>query len=157
MIDDSRPLTLERLADEREIERVLIAYATAVDTRNWPEFDAIFAPSVHAIYGNDPKSQFVCTDREAVRTMCRENLAGCGPTQHLLANFRIEVDGDAASSICSVQAGHFGRGEARSARYELWGEYRDKWARGPEGWRITHRQLHAIKDFGEPERVLGPA
>ena len=157
MENDPQNLTLEMLADEREIEGILIAYATAVDTRSWAEFDRIFDPSAHAVYGNDPKSQFVCEGRDAIRTMCQENLSGCGPTQHLLANFRIDLSGDSASSICSVQAGHFGRGEARSARYELWGEYRDEWAKGPEGWRITRRKLHVIRDFGEPKRVLGPA
>ncbi len=156
MADDSQDLTLEVLADERRIERVLIAYATAVDTRNWAGFDAIFDVAARAVYGNDPRSQLVCEDREAIRAMCRKNLDGCGPTQHLLSNFRIDVAGDRASSVCSVQAGHFGRGEARQARYELWGEYRDELQKGAAGWRITQRQLHVIRDFGEPDRVLGP-
>jgi 3-phenylpropionate/cinnamic acid dioxygenase small subunit len=156
MADDSQDLILEVLANERRIERVLIAYATAVDTRNWIGFDEIFDVAARAVYGNDPRSQFVCEDREAIRAMCRKNLDGCGPTQHLLTNFRIDVAGDRASSICSVQAGHFGRGEARQARYELWGEYRDEWVKGPAGWRITQRQLHVIRDFGEQGRVLGP-
>ena len=155
MADDSQALTLEVLADERRIERVLVAYATAVDTRNWAGLDEIFDVAARAVYGNDPRSQFVCEDREAIREMCRKNLDGCGPTQHLLTNFRIDVAGDRASSICSVQAGHFGRGEARKARYELWGEYRDEWVKGSAGWRITRRKLHVIRDFGEPERVLG--
>jgi hypothetical protein len=156
MTNDSQGLTLEVLADERRIQRVLIAYATTVDSRNWEGLDEVFEATARAVYGNDPQSQFVCEGREAIRALCRKNLDGCGPTQHLLTNFRIDISGNRASSICSVQAGHFGRGEARKARYELWGEYRDEWLKGASGWRISQRQLHVIRDFGEPDRVLGP-
>ena len=147
---------LENLRDEALIRRVLIAYATTVDTRDWAALDEIFEPHATAVYGSDPAFQFTCSDREQIREMCRVNLDGCGPTQHLLTNFRIEVDGDSAHSVCSVQAGHFGQGEAARARYEMWGEYRDELVRGDSGWRILKRHLHVVHEFGERDLVLGP-
>jgi hypothetical protein len=147
---------LQSLHDEALIRRVLIAYATTVDSRNWPALDDVFEASASAVYGSDPAFQFRCRDREQIRAMCRANLDGCGPTQHLLTNFRIDVDSDRATSVCSVQAGHFGIGDAAGTRYELWGEYRDELARGDSGWRIVKRQLHVIHEFGERDRVLGP-
>ena len=147
---------LEALRDEALIRKVLIAYATTVDSRDWPALDGVFEESAAAVYGSDPAFQFTCKGREQIREMCKANLDGCGPTQHLLTNFQIEVDGDRATSVCSVQAGHFGTGEASRTSYELWGEYRDELARGDSGWRIVKRHLHVIHEFGDRDRVLGP-
>ncbi len=147
---------LQSLRDEALIRRVLIAYATTVDSRDWPALDDVFEASSSAVYGSDPAFQFRCRDREQIRAMCQANLDGCGPTQHLLTNFQIDVNGDRATSVCSVQAGHFGIGEAARVSYELWGEYRDELARGDSGWRIVKRHLHVIHEFGERDRVLGP-
>lgn len=153
--EDESPL-LQRLRDEALIRRVLIAYATTVDTRDWPALDEIFERSATAVYGSDPAFQFTCSDREQIREMCKANLDGCGPTQHLLTNFRIDVENDCAQSVCSVQAGHFGRGTAARARYEMWGEYRDELVRGDSGWRIIKRHLHVSHEFGQRDLVLGP-
>ena len=146
---------LRTLRAEADIRRVLIAYATTVDTRDWETFDQVFSESARAVYGSDPSFQFVCEGREEITQMCRANLDGCGPTQHLITNFQIDVSGGEARSICSVQAGHFGQGDARDKRYEMWGEYRDDWVEGPDGWRIVKRELHVIHDFGDRDRVLG--
>lgn len=149
-------LMIRTLRAEADIRRVLIAYATTVDTRNWKDFDNIFAESAQAIYGSDPSFQFRCDGRGEIREMCRVNLDGCGPTQHLITNFRIDVEGTSAKSICSVQAGHFGLAEASDKRYEMWGEYRDEWLEDSVGWRITKRHLHVIHEFGDRDQVLGP-
>ena len=143
------------LCAEADIKRVLIAYATTVDTRNWPEFDNVFIESAQAVYGSDPSFQFTCEGRAEIREMCRVNLDGCGPTQHLLTNFQIDIEGDQARSVCSIQAGHFGKGANRNKRYEMWGEYRDDLLESPVGWRITRRQLHVIHEFGDRDQVLG--
>lgn len=150
-------LDLQHEIREREsIQDVLIAYATAVDTRDWESLDRVFAESARAVYGTDPAFQFVCEGRNEIRTMCEANLGGCGPTQHLLANFRISVDRDRAQSVCSVQAGHFGIDEHVESRYEMWGEYRDDLERYKSGWRIVNRHLHVIHEFGDRGNVLGP-
>lgn len=149
-------LRLQGLQDEALIQRVLIGYATTVDTRDWPALDDVFDEKANAVYGSDPTFQFKCTGREQIREMCKVNLDGCGPTQHLLTNFRIDVEGNRAQSVCSVQAGHFGLGEAAQSRYEMWGEYRDELIRSESGWRIIKRHLHVSHEFGDRERVLGP-
>jgi len=38
----------------------------------------------------------------------QSHLGGCGPTQHLLGNYDIDVDGDRASSSCRLRAYHCG-------------------------------------------------
>lgn len=148
--------TLRTLQAESDIKRVLIAYASTVDSRNWQDFHLVFMESARAVYGSDPAFQFTCEGIGEITEMCRANLDGCGPTQHLITNFRIDIEGSTARSICSVQAGHFGRGEARDKRYEMWGEYRDDWIEENGLWRITRRTLHVIHEFGDRDQVLGP-
>jgi 3-phenylpropionate/cinnamic acid dioxygenase small subunit len=145
---------IRNLFAEAAIKRVLIAYATTVDTRSWREFDDIFVESAQAVYGSNPSFQFTCEGRAEIREMCKVNLDGCGPTQHLLTNFQIDIEGERASSVCSVQAGHFGKGANSDKRYEMWGEYRDELLESSAGWRITRRQLHVIHEFGDRDQVL---
>ena len=151
-------LDLQReIRDRESIQDVLVAYATAMDTRDWKSLDRIFSKSARAVYGSDPSFQFVCEDRNEIRALCEANLGGCGPTQHLLANFRILVEQDRAQSVCSVQAGHFGVDQYAESRYEMRGEYRDHLERDKSGWRIVKRHLHVIHEFGDRDHVLGSA
>ena len=147
---------LRILRAESDIKRVLIAYAYTVDSRHWPDLGLVFTESARAVYGSDPAFQFTCEGIGEIADMCRANLDGCGPTQHLITNFRIDIDGGTARSVCSVQAGHFGQGEASHKRYEMWGEYRDHWREETNGWRITERVLHVVHEFGDRDQVLGP-
>ena len=90
---------LRTLRAEADIRRILIAYATTVDTRNWPMFTQVFSESAQAVYGSDPSFQFICNGLGEITDMCRANLDGCGPTQHLITNFRIDIEGERASSV----------------------------------------------------------
>lgn len=138
-------------ADQRAIEAVLVRYALACDTRDWSLFDTVFSPAVEANYGGEYRLQ----GREAVVGMIRHLLGGCGPTQHLLGNFRITVDGDTARCACYVRAAHAGKGSRSALLYEVWAEYRDTLARVDGDWRITARQMVVSHETGTRE-VLQP-
>jgi hypothetical protein len=88
--------------------------------------------------------------------MIRRHLDACGPTQHLLGNFVVELAGDAARSTCSVRAFHAGVGAAAGRTYEVLAEYRDALERRPEGWRVARRTMRVSQEIGSRE-VLGPA
>jgi hypothetical protein len=87
--------------------------------------------------------------------MIRSMLGGCGPSQHLMGNFRISINGDLANCACYVQAAHAGRNENEEKTYEVWAEYRDKLERKESGWKIVERYMHIIKELGARD-VLGP-
>lgn len=137
-------------ADRLAIIEVLTRYATALDHRDWALLDQLFAPDVEGRFGGSPLSG--C---EAVRRMIRSHLDGCGPTQHLLSNFRIELSGDTARSVCSVRAFHAGSGAAAGKTYELFGEYRDELRRLPQGWRVVLRSMWVSHEIGSRE-LLSP-
>lgn len=118
-------------------------YATALDARDWALLDEVFTPDAVGDYGAGPLH-----GREALRELVRRMLGGSGPSQHLLANHRVELDGDAARCVCQVRAFSAGAGAAAGRSYELLGEYRDRLVRTPEGWRIAHREMSVHHEIG---------
>jgi 3-phenylpropionate/cinnamic acid dioxygenase small subunit len=137
--------------DERAIEQILIRYALACDRRDWQLMNDVFLPDVVANYGGEYRIQ----GRDKVVGMIRSLLDGCGPTQHLLGNFRIVVEGDTASCECYVRAAHAGRGEQASLTYEVWAEYRDTLRRTDEGWRISERKMVVFHQTGDRSILKG--
>ena len=133
-----------------QIAAVLDGYAEALDRRDWKALDEVFAPELEFDFG-----EWVARSRdEAVQTI-RGYLDGCGPTQHLLGNYRIEVDGDTARSRVYVRAFHLGVGDARGKTYEMGGEYRDELRRSAAGWRSYRREGEVFWEVGSRD-VLGP-
>lgn len=143
--------SLERLLLERELHQVLIGYARLCDERDWNAVGEVFSEDASADYGGRH-----LRDRATILAMLRDNLGGCGPTQHLLGNLVVEVDGEAVSSRIAVRASHLGAGEKKGETYECMGHYHDRWTRTDGGWRIAHRAMVVAFEFGS-RKLLGPA
>lgn len=140
-------ITLEALLEEKQIERVVKAYATALDKHDWAALDEVFAPDATAFYDGFGS----VGSRADIVALVRSALERCGTTQHLLGNVVIDIDGDQATAACYLQAIHLGLGGYQGQIMTVWGEYRDRLQRRPEGWRIVHRELavlHASGDIG---------
>ena len=142
---------MKSLSDERwEIVRVLDRYAEALDQRRWELLDQVFAPDLEFDFG-----EWVVRSRADAVKAIRSYLDGCGPTQHLLGNYRIEIDGDTATSSCYVRAFHIGVAAAEGKTYEMGGEYRDELRRTEQGWRSGRRKGLLFWEVGSRD-VLGP-
>jgi hypothetical protein len=143
-------MSLEMLLAEREIYRALVRFARAMDQRDWSALDAIVRPDATADLGLGPVH-----GREEIVGVMRSFLDDCGPTQHLLGNVTIDIDGDTAQSSCYVSDMHKGTGAKAGLTFSTLGEYHDRWQREGDAWRMTHRtklnRAH-IGDIG----VLGP-
>ena len=138
-------------ADDRfAIIAALDRYAECLDTRDWPGLAEVFTDEVEMDFG-----LWGATSLDEVRTRIRSFLGGCGPSQHLLGNYRIELDGDRASSKCYCRVMHMGKGEHEGKTYETWIEYEDEWVRTGEGWRSARRVSHVQMQDGDPS-LLGP-
>lgn len=121
------------LDDRHAIIEQLHLLAAHFDARDWSRIDEVMAPDVQA---------YDCDGLEAVvRDSLRAHLGGCGPSQHLLGNHRIEVDGDRAESITKARVYHQGLGDAADRSFECFGDYHDRWVRTAQGWRMTHRRF----------------
>lgn len=138
--------------EERDrIEQVLVRYAEACDRREWTAFEEVFHDDVIAHYGSD----YHLHGRSQLVAMLRSMLGGCGPTQHLLGNFRIAVHGRQADARCYVRAAHAGSGLHEGKHFEVWGEYLDHLALEGGRWRIMRRSLQVFHATGSRE-LLGP-
>ncbi|WP_445165510.1 nuclear transport factor 2 family protein [Mycolicibacterium sp. Dal123E01] len=123
-----------RLRDERAIERALILLARAMDDRDWATMAEIIADNAEGDFG---------TGRVAGSTAIIELIRGfldkCGPTQHLLGNIIVDVDGDVATSRAYIRDVHLNSAADPSTRFYTLGDYHDVWRRSGNGWRLAER------------------
>jgi len=129
---------------------VLNGYAEAADTRDWSKFDLVFTPDATADY---PTSKL--DGRDAIVGMIRNALGGCGPSQHLLGNHTIVLDGDHAHASCKVRSFAQGAGDRSGEAYELLGTYHHDLVRTAEGWRTRHLRMEVAAEIGNRD-VLQP-
>ncbi len=132
-------LTLREMSDRMEIQDLLVRYAHAVDTRDWPLFRGLFTEDAVVDYTafGGPRGPV-----EAVIAFLDQVLPLFTATQHLVANCAITLDGDLATArtMCHnpmalppTGAG----GQPRLLVCGLW--YRDTLRRTPDGWRLAER------------------
>jgi len=126
--------------DRDQIVEALAEVAAALDARDWGTVRARFTPDTHAygVHGLD-----------ALVEQLQAHLGGVGPTQHLLGNHRVTVDGDTARSLTYGRIHHVGAGPMDGSSYECLGEYDDHWARTSAGWRISRRWFEIRIEIGD--------
>jgi hypothetical protein len=143
---------LGELSAKEKIRAVTALYAEACDHRNWALFEQVFDAELKGNYGG----QFQIRNREKLVNLIKGMLGGCGPSQHLLGNYKTVVNGATATSVCAVRAAHAGKGDKKALFYEIWGEYRDQLVCKNGEWCIVHRELVIHQEIGT-QSVLGPA
>jgi hypothetical protein len=93
--------------------------------------------------------------RDAVVAFVRGFLGGCGPSQHLLGNHTVEVEANAARSVCKARVFHVGAGHRAHLSYECFGNYVDDLVQTERGWRIAKREFEVTIALGDTS-VLQP-
>ena len=137
----------ERTAEERDaVVAVVVRCAAAFDRRDWDALDQVFTEDATA-YGVE--------GRPAVVRFIRSFLGGCGPSQHLLGNHQVVVDGNTAKSVAKARVFHVGAGDRSHSTYECFGNYRDDLVLTEAGWRITSRMFEVTITLGDTS-VLQP-
>jgi len=137
------------LFDERAIHHQLYALASAMDNRAWDALDTIIADEAEGDFGEG----YEVSGRAGFVAMFRRFLGNCGPTQHLLGNILVSIDGERATSRCYVRDMHQGDGIHSDKFLSTPGEYRDQWARTSHGWRLVHRTKINLMMIGSVEAL----
>lgn len=127
-------MTLDTLLAEREIARALTRIARAMDARDWTGLAAELTDDATAELGTEPLS-----GPAEIIALIRRYLDACGPTQHLLGNLLVEVNGDRASSRCYVSDMHLGPAGQEAVTFATLGDYHDEWRRADGTWKLSHR------------------
>jgi ketosteroid isomerase-like protein len=145
----SDELLIRDLADRAEILDVVIAYATALDGKDWTALGSLFVPE--AIWEYEAGGEQVIGP-DAIAGRIADTLERLRATQHFCGNHTVRVDGDEAWHTCYYQAQHVGQnGEAFLGA----GRYTDRLSRTPDGWRFTHRRLSSVWSAGNPGVLTG--
>lgn len=160
----STTLDLERLAadvryllDRTAISDLLIAFARAVDTKDWNGYAALFTEDgIVEIPVKLPDGSFV---RHVGRTGKAEWIAGNNDrpglgrfvlTHHLSANHQMTIDGDTAASTSYAQCVHRLSDDPTEV-WELGGWYTCQLRRTADaGWPFTKVHLDMVWEHGKP-------
>lgn len=138
--------------DQQQVVRVVNLYAQCLDGRDWAALDDVFVEEATADYGGR-----AITGRAAIVRWVSRFLDDCGPTQHLLGNHEVSIQGDRATCTTQARVIHVGDGDrARLTPYESIGTYRDELVRTSRGWRIEHRVFDVRIELGDAA-ILAPA
>ena len=95
-----------KISDRDAIVEVVNRYSYSLDERDWDSLDQVFTADAVGRYGGQ-----ALNGRAAIVASIRSFLDGCGPSQHLLGNHIVELDGDQAIARCKARVYHYGAGE----------------------------------------------
>jgi hypothetical protein len=95
----------ETLAVRTSLIDAVVAYAMALDARDWAAYHAVFEDEIEVDYGSLGSIHAVMPAQAWV-DRCKV-LGAFDATQHKVSNFQIHIDGDEARVTSYVDAAHF--------------------------------------------------
>jgi 3-phenylpropionate/cinnamic acid dioxygenase small subunit len=125
--------------DERSISAVLIAYASAIDSRDWALFRNCFTADCQADYGEFGSWQNIAD----LTDYMREAHARLGPTLHRISNIKLTNAQSGANATSYVDALLSPQNKQGSMHRGI-GRYDDFLVRTGDGWKIARRAFTAM-------------
>jgi len=133
-----RMLSLEEISDRLEIQQLLVAYSTAIDTRQFDDLDQVFTPDAYIDYS---AMGGIAGAFPEVKEWLAQVLPNFPAYAHMVGNFDIAVTGDTAASrtLClnPMALPASADGQSQILFCGLW--YQDEFIRTADGWRMTRR------------------
>jgi len=148
---------VKQLEDTKEITDVLIAYGTALDSRDFTAYSSLFAKDgswsggMGSVSGGPKAIYDFMTSRIGGGGRGRQGGGRPATTYHIMSNFKIDVNGDmatASSRWTFVSA-------ARGPGIQIAGRYEDTLVREDGHWKLKARQ--AFNDVTAPAAAPVPA
>jgi len=146
MIDE---MAVQRLIDRAAVSDVLNTYAAGVDTRDWYLFGSIFADRLFLDFRSFHPSLYREVTREELIQISR-SVEKFYATQHISSNHRHSFDGDRATCVSYMQAGHFLKRDGQDHACFLYGYYTYELFRSGDDWLGDKYGLQITGQFGEP-------
>ena len=143
---------LRTLADRSEIHDLLVAYATAIDSREWDRLDAVFLPDALLDYRS---AGGIAGPYPEVKQWLADVLPMFRATQHLVTNSHVELSGDEARGATQFLNPNEATIDGAPWIFTVGGTYHDRLVRTPDGWRIA-RRVEETKWWDHPMPGLPP-
>lgn len=136
-LSETQIRAFEELIDRREIDDLLIRYATAVDTKDWDLYETCFTEDAFIDYES---AGGIKGKLPEVRTWLEKTLVMFPMTQHVVCNRVVNLDGNKATAR-SVFYNPMGlpQGDSRQILFFDGGYYNDQLVKTKTGWRISER------------------
>jgi len=136
----------EDISPENEVADVIVRYATAIDSKDWPLLGSCFTEDCEAVY----RARVFRGVEELVDYMIGVHTDLDG-SLHRLTNIVVKLgdDGETATTRSYVDALLVRRSHEVSPTYRVIGSYTDSLVRGVDGWRIAHRDYQDLWQEGD--------
>jgi hypothetical protein len=126
-------LDLQTISDRIEIDDLITSYTRAVDTLDWPRYDAVFTPDATIDY---TASGGMKGTRDEVRDWLAEMLPMFSIMQHYVLQKEVTLDGDTAEArVYLMNPMGIAQPDGSMWRMEVGGYYVHQLVRTPDGWR----------------------
>lgn len=145
-------MDIQEISDRIEINNLLIDYCSAVDAKDFDQFDNIFTAGAIIDYTALGGARGPV---HAIKDYLKRVMPYFASTQHMIANSRVWIDGDTARArtMChNPMEIPLPEGGTQVAYYGLW--YVDKLVRTEQGWRISERTEENGYAFNVPAHFL---
>ena len=141
-------ITTETLIDRAAISDVVIKYGTALDTRNWSLLRSILMDPIQIDYTSfNPDMDKTMPADEWVDSV--KHLGNFDATQHISSNHVHIIDGDEATCVSYMQAGHFLKVDGEERVRFLYGYYTNNLIRHEGSWKIRKCTLTITACHGD--------
>jgi len=129
-------MTLQEISDRIEIQDLLVRYSHCIDTRDWDGLDEVFTPDAFIDYTALGGTKGTLPE---TKEFLGKAMVLFKSFQHMIANLKVELDGDRATArtICHNPMVMDREGREHVFICGLW--YVDELVRTPAGWRIAQR------------------
>ncbi|KIA60896.1 hypothetical protein FG87_34090 [Nocardia vulneris] len=144
-------LDMQEISDRLAIQELVVAYATAVDSRNFDALDDVFVEEAYidlTVFGG------IAGKLADMKEWLTQSMAPISASQHLMGNPEIHLDGDRATGriMCyNALVLPVAQGDPAVTLLGMW--YLDEYVRTPGGWRIVKRGQQRSWAHGLPEAV----
>ena len=139
---------LQEMKDREEIIQNQLKYAWCIDTLDFETFKTCFADNfIYDFSHRDPSMAGPCTPDEIAERFSKV-VRGYVATQHLMSNFKIDINGDKAMCRCYLKGFHY----LPNLNGDSWSEcisyYSNEYARTDKGWRIVNIKINHLAWYG---------
>jgi ketosteroid isomerase-like protein len=133
-------------SDYELIRELTARYAGAIDAKDYAAIAACFAPDARVVYAGYSEE---LQGEDAILAHMRHALGPMDVTQHLFANFIIDIEGDTAAMTCDILAQHLHGGESFLAG----GKYETGLVKSNEGWKFTRISARTVWSSGNRDML----
>jgi hypothetical protein len=147
-------LSLQEISDRFELQDLIVAYSTSVDTKDWTLYESLFTPDAVIDY---TEAGGVRGQPKEVAEWLSKVMPNFPAYQHMISNIDLKISGDEATGRtmlfnpmgCSTPNG------MQVALIGLW--YLDKFRRTGDGWKFTERYEQVSWQRDWPADFVVPA